>query len=317
MEIRMYDEVKDDYGVTMQGLSASAFWGYWTRERIELDRKYHPFHSKEFAIYAVEGDELIGQVKLYEFPIETSEGREIVGGIGGVLSHPAHARKGTASKLMERTHEMFIEKGIRYSFLRTANSLVAYGLYVKLGYDFIASLPYAIKNLPKSRKKAPKLESCTSHKQGEEMSKVFDEYVDGLLGWVHRPKDFFSWRIRQDIISKNEIAFIKGKDNNVQGYALKTKRNDIMEVIEIAALSEDAFKMLCDGLMAKGVNSIAFYELHNPISIKRLAKLGFTVFKDSWSCNMAVDLKGRIKGDKLRALVGAPDRFNFMGCDSY
>lgn len=318
MKIKLYDEVKDEYGLTIEGLSAAAFWGYWSRERIELERKYNPFHSKEFAIYALEGDEVIGQVKIYEFLIETTEGRETVGGIGGVLSHPAHARKGTARKLMERTHEMHLEKGIRYSFLRTANSLVAYDMYAKLGYDFIASVPHAIKSLPKTRKKKPKLDSCTSYKQGEGMSEVFDRYVDGLLGWVHRPRDYFSWRIREKIFSKkNDIVLVEGKANDVQGYAMKGKRDDRIEVFEIAAPSEAIFTKLCKGLMVKGANSMIFWELHNPIAMKRLARLGFSVFKDSWSCNMAVDLKGRVKGDELRALVGAPERFNFMGCDSY
>jgi predicted acetyltransferase len=317
MEIKLYDEVKDDYGVTIEGLSAAAFWGYWSRERIELERKHHPFHSKEFAIYALEDEEIIGQVKPYEFPIETTEGPETVGGIGGVLTHPLHARKGIARRLLEKTHEMYLEKGIRYSFLRTARSLVAYDFYTKLGYDFVAGMPYAIKDLPKKRKKAPKLDSCTSYKQGEGMSEVFDSYVDGLLGWVHRPKDFFSWRIRESFISKDEIALVKGKDSKVQGYALKSKKNDIMEVVEIAAPSEDVFNKLCRGLVVKGTNSMIFWEIHNPVSMKRLVQLGFTIFKDSWGCNMAVDLKGGLKGEKLRALVGAPDRFNFMGCDSY
>jgi predicted acetyltransferase len=317
MEIKLYDEVKDDYGVAIQGLSAAAFWGYSSRETIELERKHNPFHSEVFALYALEGDEIIGQVKPYEFPIETTEGPETVGGIGGVLTHPAHARKGTARKLMERTHELYREKGIRYSFLRTANSLVAYGLYVKLGYDFIAGVPFAIKNLSKTRKKAFKLDRCTSYRQGEGMSSVFDSYVDGLLGWVRRPRDFFSWRIRKRFISKNDIAIVKGKYNEVQGYALKGKRDDRVEVLEIAAPSEDVFNKLCRGLVPKDANTMIFWELHNPVSMKRLAKLGFTVFTDSWSCNMAVDLKGGIKGDKLRALVGAPDRFNFMGGDSY
>jgi predicted acetyltransferase len=318
MEIKFYDDVKDDYGVTIEGLSAAAFWGFWSRERIEVERKYNPFHSKEFAIYAIEGDELIGQVKLYEFPIETTEGLETIGGIGGVLTHPAFSRRGTAKKLMERTHEIFLEKGIRFSFLRTSRSIVAFDLYAKLGYEIVSGAPFAIKRLPKNRKKEPKLNNCTSYKQGEGMSKVFDMYVDGLLGWVRRPRDFFTWRIREKLYSKkNDIVLVKNQDDEIQGYAFKSKREDIMEIYEIAALSQDDFSRLCKGLMTKGTNSMLMWEISNPIIRKGLAKLGFTIFEDTWICHMAVDLKRGIRGEGIKALVGVPQRFNFMACDGY
>jgi predicted acetyltransferase len=319
MKIRYYDELTEDFDSIRNGLSIAAFWGFWTRERIELERKCNKQLAKEFAIYAIEGKTLLGQVSMYEFEIETTEGTEKIGGVAGVYSNPARARIGVSKKLMQRCHEIFREKGFRYSFLGTSKSLVAVNLYAKLGYDFIAYHPFGYKRLPnKRKKKAARLRKCTSYKQGKRMHELHSEYTKDCLGWIHRPPDFFTWRIKdRKHPPKENIVFARDTKGKIQGYAIKSRRMNILDVEEIVAPSERYFTQLIDGLSNEKMNYMVMWSVMNPLTSARLAKLGFEIFHETWAITMALDLEGKIRGKALMDLVGAPDRFNFLAYDGF
>lgn len=56
-----------------------------------------------------------------------------VGGVGGVMTHPAHQRKGYAGQLLERGHAFLrVELKVDYAHLVCAEERVAY--YSKFGY---------------------------------------------------------------------------------------------------------------------------------------------------------------------------------------
>src|SRR5512143_495397 len=56
------------------------------------------------AIYAVEDEAVLGQVGIFRLPMISTEGREDVGGIWAVSTHPRHAGRGVASRLLEEAH---------------------------------------------------------------------------------------------------------------------------------------------------------------------------------------------------------------------
>lgn len=319
MRIRYYDEIADDYGVMLQGLSLLAFWGFWSRERIKLERKNNQYMSKEFGIYAIEGSELLGQAVMYEIPIETLEGCETIGGVAGVMSNPKYARAGAAKQLIERCHEIFADKGLRFSFLRTSRSLVAYNLYSKLGYETVTEHPIALKQVLRSRiAKGQKLKECTSPKEGEAMFELHQRYVKDLLGFIHRPPDFFSWRIRENIHPRKEdIVFVKNSANEILGYAVRNRKMDTMDVGEIVAPSEEDFNKLVNGLMNEHITQIVMWDILNPLTQNRLAKLGFKLFENTWGCTMALDLKGKLQRKEIMKLIGVPNRFNFLSGDGF
>jgi len=319
MKIRYYDELSDDYGVLCKGLSLSAFWGVWSDKITKLERRLNPYLSKEFAIFAVEGKKIMGQVKMYEIPIETLEGREVVGGIAGVLSNPQYSRAGNVKLLMERSHEIFLEKGLRFSFLCTGRSLVGYNLYKKLDYEDIADHPIGVRCLPKKRRpKSKKLTKCKSYKEGKAMFELHQEYVKGLLGFIHRPPDFFTWRIKHKIhLDKGSIVFLRDRKKKMLGYAVKSKRNDVLYIDEIIAPAEKDFTQLLYGMLDKDVNEIVAWGIMNPTTQKRLAKLGFTIFDRTWGDTMALDLKGKLRRKDIKKLVGIPGRYNFFAMDGF
>lgn len=78
------------------------------------------------AIYAVEEDALLGQVGIFRLPMVSIEGREDVGGIWAVSTHPQYAERGVASHLLEEAHARMRSAGLRFSTLGTNRYRVAH-----------------------------------------------------------------------------------------------------------------------------------------------------------------------------------------------
>ena len=57
-----------------------------------------------FTVNAVENDVVLGQVGVFRLPMISTEGREDVGGVWAVSTHPNYARRGIASTLLDETH---------------------------------------------------------------------------------------------------------------------------------------------------------------------------------------------------------------------
>jgi GNAT superfamily N-acetyltransferase len=87
------------------------------------------------AIYAVEDDIILGQVGIFRLPFISIEGREDVGGIWAVSTHPQYTGRGIASCLLKEAHKRMQEAGLRFSTLGTNRYRVAYKLYQQHGYE--------------------------------------------------------------------------------------------------------------------------------------------------------------------------------------
>jgi GNAT superfamily N-acetyltransferase len=87
------------------------------------------------AIYAVEDEVVMGQVGIYRLPMITTQGREDVGGIWAVSTHPQYAGRGVASLLLEEAHTRMRHAGLRFSTLGTDQYRLAHRLYRQHGYE--------------------------------------------------------------------------------------------------------------------------------------------------------------------------------------
>ena len=71
---------------------------------------------------------------------KTINGVEKIGYLWTVCTKPTAFRKGVAINLVKEAHDRLLSNGVRYSFLGTERSLIAYNFFRKLGYsDFIDS----------------------------------------------------------------------------------------------------------------------------------------------------------------------------------
>ena len=141
MKILEYDDV-DPLSVLQLNMLALEFG--LTQEHVSHIRRTDPRTFPFFAIYAVEDDKVLGQVGVFRLPMVSTEGREDVGGLWAVSTHPHHAGRGVASRLLDEAHARMREAGLRFSTLGTNRYRVAYKLYQQHGYENMGVLATAL-----------------------------------------------------------------------------------------------------------------------------------------------------------------------------
>lgn len=89
-----------------------------------------------FTVNAVDAarDLVVGQVGVFRLPMISMQGREDVGGVWAVSTHPNHAGRGVASYLLEEAHTRMRAAGLRFSTLGTDRYRKAYKLYQRHRY---------------------------------------------------------------------------------------------------------------------------------------------------------------------------------------
>ena len=126
MKILEYDDV-DPMQVLLLNMLALDF--PFTPEHAAYIRRTDPRPFPCFTVNAVENDMVLGQVGIFRLPMISMQGREDVGGVWAVSTHPAHAERGIASTLLEEAHTRMRAAGLRFSTLSTNRYRVAYKLY--------------------------------------------------------------------------------------------------------------------------------------------------------------------------------------------
>ncbi|MCI4317218.1 MAG: GNAT family N-acetyltransferase [Thermoplasmata archaeon] len=107
--------------------------------------------SDYFAVYAVEGEQVLAKVETF-LPIFRSGDRSYpVVGLADVATRPDALGRGLATALIGEVHRRESRAGRRWSFLWTHVSWQAHRLYERLGYVDVYSPPVALRHLPRGR----------------------------------------------------------------------------------------------------------------------------------------------------------------------
>ncbi len=302
MKILAYDEV-DPLGVLHLTLMALDF--PLTPEHSAVLRQQDPRPFPELGVYAVEGDLVLGQVGVFRLPVISTEGREDVGGVWAVSTHPEYAGRGIASRLLDAAHARMREAGLRFSTLGTDRFRVAYRLYQKHGYVDMglwatAFAPWQFANQPtRLQAKAP----------GEEgfdfVERVFQNIARDYLGfsWRHTP---FS-RLRRLSLKNIWIVWDNGRP---AGYALTNVHKSMLYISDL---------MLKDGIdpveavaavAAKVKADYVQVRVSSPKTIAGLRAAGYRVAYPDWNAFMIKPLVPEVTIDDARRLFGiGTDRF--------
>lgn len=303
MKILEYDDI-DPMGAFNLSLLALDF--PFTPEHAAHIRRTDPRPFPCLAVYAVEDDIFMGQVGVFRLPMITTEGREDVGGVWAVSTHPQHAGRGVASRLLDEAHARMREAGLRFSTLGTDRYRVAYKLYQRHGYEDMQVLGTALARW-ETAQKPTRLRAERADSIGFDfVESVFEIVASNYLGFAWRYTPFA--RLRDNV--KLEDIWILWDNDQPVGYALThadktmTKISDLL--LSYGVDAAEAVAAVVSGLKTSYVQ----VRVSRPTDISSLQRAGYQVAHPDWGAFMVKSLLPEVSvEDSRRLLAIGTDRF--------
>lgn len=303
MEIKEYDQV-DPFSVAQLNKLALDF--FLTPTYVAHIRATDPRPFPEFAVYMVEDGQVWGQVGIFRLPMVGAEGREEVGGLWAVSTHPQHAGKGVASKLLEETHDRMRQAGLRYSTLGTNRWRSAHRLYRQHGYEDMqawatALAPWEIAHQP------TRLYSQPAGSQGYDLiESLYEDIAGDFLGFTWRYKPFRSLR---DMVNPEDL-FTIWENRQPVGYACVHAEKGCTHISDLLLRTgvdaAEAVASISAVLKADYVQ----VRISQPRAIASLRAAGYQVAHPSWDSFMIKPLVSGVTVAEARRLFGlGTDRF--------
>lgn len=258
------------------------------------------------AIYAVEDETVLGQVGIFRLPMISTEGREDVGGIWAVSTHPHFAGRGVASHLLEEAHARMVKAGLRFSTLGTNRYRTAHHLYEKHGYQETNVWATALARWETAHQPT-RLQACPPGAQGYDViEKLFSGIAKDYLGfaWRHTP---FS-RLRR-IVQLTDMWILKENQHTV-GYVLAHSDQTLLRISNLVIDPRiDAAEAVAT-VAAELKSAYVEVKLSRPVEFASLQRAGYHVAHPNWDSFMVKPLVPEVSYEDAMRLFGiGTDRF--------
>jgi GNAT superfamily N-acetyltransferase len=262
-----------------------------------------------FTVNAVEDDMVLGQVGVFRLPMISTEGREDVGGVWAVSTHPLHAGRGVASALLEEAHTRMRDAGLRFSTLGTSRSGRAYRLYQKHGYVDMNVWAAALTRWEVAHQPT-RLRAERAQPVGEGgydfVETIYDRLAKEYLGFAWRHQPFV--RLRDKV--KLDDIWILWENREPVGYIFARQEN-LMLKLDIQILRADVHAIeAAAAVAAKVKTSYVSATLSRPSDIADFQRAGWQVAHPNWEAFMVKPLLPELTANDARRLFGVgTDRF--------
>jgi GNAT superfamily N-acetyltransferase len=303
MKIVEYDDVNPAgvFNLTMLALDFPL-----TPEHAEHIRRTDPRPFPCLSICAVENDLVIGHVGVFRLPMITTEGREDVGGVWAVSTHPQYSGRGVASLLLEEAHTRMRQAGLRFSTLGTGRSRLSYNLYLRHGYEDMHVQATALARWETAHQPT-RLRAQPPGPAGYDfVEDVYDQVAKDYLGfaWRHRPYE----RLR-DKVGLEEIWML-WENNRVVGYALAHADQLVLKISDLLLCSSvDAAEAIA-ALASQMKTTYVKVKISRPGEITNLRQAGYHVAHPDWGAFMLKPLAPDVTVEDARRMLGiGTDRF--------
>jgi GNAT superfamily N-acetyltransferase len=283
MKILDYDEVNPlrVLHLTMLALDFSL-----TPEHAAHIRQTDPRPFPCFTVNAVEDEMVLGQVGVFRLPMISTEGREDVGGVWAVSTHPNYAGRGIASALLEEAHIRMRDAGLRFSTLGTDRSRVSYRLYQRHGYVDMNVWATALTNWETAHQPTHLRAQSLGSEGYDFVEKIFADLASDYLGFAWRYTPFARLR---DKVNLEEIWAL-WENNAVVGYVFAHQEKSML-LINVQLLRPDinateAIAAIAAELKAPYVQ----VSVSRPSDIDSLRRAGWQVAHPDWGAFMVKPL---------------------------
>jgi GNAT superfamily N-acetyltransferase len=257
-------------------------------------------------VNAVEEDVVLGLAGILRLPMISTEGREDVGGVWAVSTHPLHAGRGVASALLEEAHVRMQAAGLRFSTLGTGRSGRAYRLYQKHGYVDMHVWATVLARWEVAHQPT-RLRAQPAGEEGFDfVETIFHNLASEYLG--------FSWRHQPFIRLRDKVNFeevwIVWENREPVGFVFARKEELILKVdIQILRGDINAVEVIAT-VASKLKTSYIQATVNRPVDIATLQRAGWQVVHPTWSAFMVKPLLPELTAENARRLFGiGTDRF--------
>jgi len=284
-----------------------------TPEHAAHIRRTDPRPFPCLAIYALEDDLVLGQVGIFRLPMVSTEGREDVGGIWAVSTHPEHSGRGVASMLMDEAHARMRAAGLRFSTLGTNRYRTSYRLYRQHGYEDLHVWGAAFAAWDTAHR--------PTRLRAEPVGSGGYEFIEQLFGRLAGPYLGFAWRHTpftrlRDKVNMEDIRVLWENAQPV-GYALMRADKSLLSVSSLMLREEIDAAEAVAALAANLKASYVRVALSRPVDIASLRDAGYRVAHPNWGAFMLKPLLSEITVEDARRLFGiGGDRFLISWLDT-
>ncbi len=310
MKILEYDDVDP---LMVLNLNQLALDFALTPEMAARIRQSDPRPFSCLAVYAVEDDTVLGQVGIFRLPMISTEGREDVGGIWAVSTHPQFAGRGVASRLLDEAHARMREAGLRFSTLGTNRYRVAYNLYRQHGYEDTNTWATGMARWETAHRPT-RLHAQPLGAEGFDfIDRIYTETAQDYLGFAWRHIPFAHLR---DVVNPADIWVLR-ENNSVIGYALVSHDQTMLKISNLnLRMGIDAVEAVA-AVAAELKSAYVQVKVSRPVEITSLQQAGYQVAHPSWDAFMLKPLMPGVTFDDAQRLFGiGTDRFLISWLDT-
>lgn len=276
-----------------------------TPELVAHIRQSDPRPFPCLAIYAVEGDVVLGQVGIFRLPMISTAGREDVGGLWAVSTHPQHSGRGVASLLIEEAHTRMREAGLRFSTLGTDRYRLAHKLYRQHGYKETNVWATALVRWETAHQPTRLRAQLVGPEGYDFVEQIFMDVAQDYLGfaWRHTPFE----RLRR--VNLSDIWILR-ENTRVAGYAFAHVDQALLTISNLLLRQGvDAAEAIA-AIAAELKTAYIQVKTSRPVEMASLQRAGYHVAHPTWSSFMVKPLVPEVTVEDAWHLFGiGTDRF--------
>lgn len=260
-----------------------------TPELVCLIRRMDPRPFPFFALYALVGNTVAGQVGVFRLPTVSVEGATELGGVWAVSTHPAWRGQGVASRLLDEAHARMTAAGLRFSTLGTDRFRVAHRLYEKHGYHDLYSPAAALgPNDALPRQPGLRAEQAGPRRLAV-ADRLFEQIAQGHLGFARRHTPFFPFLHARSYLNAQDL-WLLWRGEELAGYAAVSASNGLLRVRNLLLAADVDAPAAAAALAQASDARTVQVRLDRPGDAEGFAQAGFQVAPQSWGTFMVKPL---------------------------